>query len=243
MQNPDADTEWNDTLRKFNILPPKDKEPEITEDDIIKLVDATIKEKTSIDKSFEDMTLEELEACEDEEDTRVLEEYRRKRLLEMQAISLKSKFGEILEISGEDYVREVNQAGEGVWVILHLYQQGVPLCTLINQHLSYLAKKFPQAKFIKSIATLCIKNYPDKDLPAIFVYYEGKMKKQFVGPHAFGGMNLSRDGLEWMLSETGAVKTDLDAPPKKQIKDVLFSSLQPGFGNSHSDDKVDENDW
>ena len=42
----------------------------------------------------------------------------------MQAISLKSKFGEILEISGEDYVREVNQAGEGVWVILHLYQQG-----------------------------------------------------------------------------------------------------------------------
>ena len=50
LKNPDADTEWNDTLRKFNILPPKDKEPEITEDDIIKLVDATIKEKTSIGK-------------------------------------------------------------------------------------------------------------------------------------------------------------------------------------------------
>lgn len=33
----------------------------------------------------------------------------------------KSKFGSVQEISKPDYVREVNQAGEGVWVVVHLY--------------------------------------------------------------------------------------------------------------------------
>jgi len=47
---------------------------------------------------------------------------------------------------------------------------------------------------LKSVSHLCIPNYPDKNLPTIFVYFEGDMKKQFVGPLAFGGMNLTRDG-------------------------------------------------
>lgn len=244
MENPDADTEWNDALRKFNILPPKEKEPEISEEDVIKLVDAAVKEKTSIEKPLEDMTLEELEACEDEEDERILQEYRRKRLLEMQQNALKSKFGEVMEISGEDYIREVNQAGDGVWVVLHLYQQGVPQCTLINQLLTRLAPKFPQTKFLKSISTMCIKNFPDKNLPAIFVYYEGNMKRQLVGPQAFGGMNLTVEGLELILSEIGAVKTDLEAPAKKEIKDVLFSALNASSKSDVIEDgSDDENDW
>ena len=39
------------------------------------------------------------------------------------------RFGEVIEITGKDYIQEVNQAGEGIWVILHLYKQGfVLLC-------------------------------------------------------------------------------------------------------------------
>ena len=64
----------------------------------------------------------------------------------------------------------------------------------MNQHLEYLARKFPETKFLKSISSLCIPNYPDKNLPTIFVYLEGDMKKQWVGPLAFGGMNLKQDG-------------------------------------------------
>lgn len=70
----------------------------------------------------------------------------------------------------------------------------IPLCTLINQHLSTLARKFPQTKFLKSIATTCIPNYPDHNLPTIFVYLEGEMKAQFIGPLVFGGMNLKVEG-------------------------------------------------
>jgi hypothetical protein len=44
------------------------------------------------------------------------------------------------------------------------------------------------------VSSVCIPNYPDKNLPTIFVYHENVMKKQFVGPLAFGGMNLKQNG-------------------------------------------------
>ena len=97
----------------------------------------------------------------------------------------KSRFGDVREISAEDYVAEVNKAGEGIYVVLHLYKQGIPLCALINQYLTNMAMKYPTVKFLKAISTTCIPNYPDHNLPTIFVYYEGEMKTQLAGPHNF----------------------------------------------------------
>ena len=45
----------------------------------------------------------------------------------MKAMQLKAKYGEVKEISAVDYVDEVNKAGDEVWVVLHLFQQGYPL--------------------------------------------------------------------------------------------------------------------
>lgn len=72
---------------------------------------------------MENKTLDELDELEDEEDEKILLEYRRKRIAEMQELAKKDKYGEIKEISGKDYIQEVNNAGD-VWVILHLYKQG-----------------------------------------------------------------------------------------------------------------------
>lgn len=57
-----------------------------------------------------------------------------------------------------------------------------------------LANKFPTVKFLKSIATTCIPNFPEKNMPSIFVYYEGDLKKQLIGPHQVRGPNLTQDG-------------------------------------------------
>lgn len=70
----------------------------------------------------------------------------------------------------------------------------IPLCALINQHFSALARKFPDVKFIKAISTTCIPTVSDRNLPTIFVYLEGDIKAQFIGPLVFGGMNLT-----WMV--------------------------------------------
>ena len=44
----------------------------------------------------------------------------------MLAAQSKAKFGSVKEISAVDYVDEVNKAGDGVWVVLHLYKTGYP---------------------------------------------------------------------------------------------------------------------
>lgn len=46
----------------------------------------------------------------------------------------------------------------------------IPLCKLINQHLHELAMRFSSTKFVKGRASVCIPNYPEKNLPTIFIY-------------------------------------------------------------------------
>lgn len=77
-----------------------------------------------VSNNLEEKTLDELDELEDEEDERILEEYRQKRIAEMKELANKSKYGEVREISAEDYVKEINEAGEDIWVVLHLYKSG-----------------------------------------------------------------------------------------------------------------------
>ena len=49
---------------------------------------------------------------------------RQQRMAEMMAMQKKAKFGTVKDISAVDYVDEVNKAGDGVWVVLHLYKSG-----------------------------------------------------------------------------------------------------------------------
>ncbi|XP_029161745.1 viral IAP-associated factor homolog isoform X1 [Nylanderia fulva] len=236
MQDPNEDTEWNDILRRKGIIPEKKKEQEVTEDQIVNLLESTIDEKTGrVPNNLEEKTVDELDELEDEEDERILEEYRQKRIAEMKELANKSKYGEVREISAEDYVQEINKAEEDVWVILHLYKSGIPLCTLVNQYLASLARKFPTTKFLKSISTTCIPNWPDNNLPTIFIYQNGNMVKQIIGPLEFRGMNLSEAELEWMLGQEEAIPTKIKEDPRPKVRDVLFSTLKIN--------DEDANDW
>jgi len=239
MQDPNEDTEWNDVLRAKGIIPQKPKENEIEEDEIIAMMEKTIKQKSGV-KDYEDMTLDELDEFEDEEEERILEQYRQARMAEIKAFQLKSNYGDVREISAEDYVAQVNKAGEGVWVVLHLYKQGIPLCALINQYMVSLAPKFPTVKFIRSISTTCIPNYPDQNLPTVFVYFEGEMKASLAGPQHFRGMNMTLDEFEFILGKTGAVETQIKSDPRPKVKDVMMSSLRNG---RDQDSDSDNEDW
>ena len=104
-----------------------------------------------------------------------------------------------------------------MFVILHLYKQGVPLCALVNEYMNRLAPRFPTTKFIRAISTTCIPNYPDKNLPTIFVYHEGAMKSQIIGPEQMRGMNLTEKEFEFMLGKSGAIETDIKEDPKPKV--------------------------
>ena len=47
---------------------------------------------------------------------------RRKRIAEMQENVKKSQYGDVREITKTDYVDQVNKAGDGIWVVLHIYK-------------------------------------------------------------------------------------------------------------------------
>lgn len=255
-QDPNEDTEWNDILRSKGILPPK--EPEITEESLVNMVEQAIEKKLSSkntkstvdflstfvqnekiwnfeflldEKQKSDMDLDELDELEDSEDEAIIQEYRNKRIREMKALAERSKFGTVREISGQDYVNEVNKAGEGIYVVLHLYERGIPLCALINQFMVNLATRNPEVKFLKSIATTCIPNFPEKNLPSVFIYYEGQLQKQIIGPVELRGEKLTLDEFEYMLGQYGAIKTEIKEDPRQQVKDKMFSDL------------ADTNDW
>lgn len=70
------------------------------------------------------MEFKELEDLEDELEEQIFLEYRRKRLEELKTAAKQNKYGEVLEITGQEYVKEINQAGQDVWVVLHLYRPG-----------------------------------------------------------------------------------------------------------------------
>ena len=58
---------------------------------------------------------------------------------------------------------------------------------MINEHTRALAIKYPAVKFIKSLAEQCIPNYPDHNLPTIFIHLNGELKKQLkIHRPAFG---------------------------------------------------------
>jgi len=239
MQDPGEDTEWNSILRKKGILPPK--EQPVTEEDIVGLLEQTI-EKKSHGRSYEEMGLDELDDLEDDiddEDERMFEEYRRRRIAEMTQKQQLARFGCVNEITKADWVDEVNKAGEGVWVVLHVYKQSIPECKVMCAHMEALSQKFPATKFLKGVSELCIPNYPDKSLPTVFVYFEGSAKKQWLGKDAMGGMNLKLDDLEWMLAQVGAVSTELEEKPRPEVHDVMASAIRQ---SNYNDDGSDD-DW
>uniref|UniRef100_A0A670YC78 Phosducin like 2 n=1 Tax=Pseudonaja textilis TaxID=8673 RepID=A0A670YC78_PSETE len=210
-KDPNEDTEWNDILRDFGILPPKEEVKDEIEEMEIRL------QQQSVVKLFECpyiFTVSHLNFANGY-DTK-----------ELKALQKRQRFGELKEIAGNQYVKEVTNAPKDVWVVIHLYNASIPMCALVNRYLSLLAIKFPETKFVKAIAKSCIENYHDNCLPTIFVYKDGKIEGKLIGVVECGGTALTVEDLEWKLAEFGAIKTDLEENPRKGIKDMMMSSLR-----------------
>ena len=223
--NPDEDTEFNDVLRQHGILPPKPKELEISEDDIVNMMESVIQSRTG--QTLDNKSLDEIDELEDDFDEAIVNEFRQKRIQEMKERASRARYGDMPEISEVDFVGEVTKAPADVWVVLLLFQQSVPACRIIMQHLQNLARKFPATKFLKIVATQCIRNYPDRNCPTLLIYHGGQMKRQLVGMAQLGGTNVTQGELEWQLKGIGAVESDMEHAPRRAqgVKDVMSYSL------------------
>ncbi|NXK18424.1 PDCL2 protein, partial [Arenaria interpres] len=252
--DPNEDSEWNDILRDFGILPPKEKLKDETEEMVLHLQKESEGKHSGeqkvtnfyllfLVKPYERMNLEELEEAEDdfdEADRKAIEMYRQQRLQEWKCLRRRQKYGELTEICGEQYVKEVTNAPKDLWVIIHLYRSSIPVCLLVNDHLSLLARKFPEVKFLKAIVNSCIQNYHNRYLPTILVYKAGEIKGSFIGAAECGGVYLKVEELEWKLAEVGAVETDLEVNPPKDT--VNMTTLSARSISAHEDTDTKSSD-
>ena len=114
-----------------------------------------------------------------------------KRTQEIKHTAEQMKFGQVIEISRAEYVKEVTEVDPEHLVLLHLYQNSNEFCKLINLNLPTIAKKYGHVKFIKIIADKCIDQFPDSSCPCIIIYKGGKPVSNIthVDKHLKGDIN------------------------------------------------------
>ena len=111
----------------------------------------------------------------DLDDDEWIKEYREKWLEELKGTDKEGNYRYVKHITKQDFQIEVTDAPKGTWVVILLYQDYVPISLKIVEIFNQLQEKYPEVKFLKSIATKTIENYRDSDVPGILIYKDGDL--------------------------------------------------------------------
>ncbi|KAI1741990.1 thioredoxin-like protein [Xylaria scruposa] len=246
IDDPNADTEWNDILRKHGIIPEKPPSP-------TPMIEEAILEGRRIahENRLEGKELDELNALEDDEDEAFLEQYRQKRMQELNNLTKKSIHGSVYPISKPDYAREVTEASNNGPVFVNLTSAlGTNIESRVLSELwRQAAKEYGDIKFCEIRADKAIENYPDRNCPTILVYKNGDILKQIVTLMTIGGVRTSMLQIDDLLVEVGAVEAkDLrvvkrrrDAEDAKEDNSAAKGVRSGNVRHATVDD--DDDDW
>ncbi|KAK4155326.1 Phosducin-like protein 2 [Chaetomidium leptoderma] len=204
IDDPNADTEWNDILRKHGVIPEKPPSP-------TPLIEEAILEgrRLAHENRLEGKDLSDLSDLEDEEDEAFLEQYRQKRMRELSALEQKSVHGSVYPLSKPDYAREVTDASQRGVVLVNLTSAqggGNVESRVLSQLWRQAAHEYGDVKFCEMRADKAIEGYPERNCPTILVYDKGDIVKQVVTLATVGGVRMGMLHLDKILVEVGAVK-------------------------------------
>ncbi|KAL2198486.1 thioredoxin-like protein [Corynascus similis CBS 632.67] len=248
IDDPNADTEWNEILRKHGVIPEKPPSP-------TPLVEEAILEARRLahENRLEGKDLSDLSDLEDEEDEAFLEQYRQKRMQELSALQQKSVHGSVYPISKPDYAREVTEASQNGPVLVNLSSpQGSNVESRVLSDLwRQAAREYGDVKFCEMRADKAIEGYPERNCPTILVYDKGDIVKQIVTLATVGGVRMSMLDLDKILVEVGAVK-DSDMRVIKRRRAAEDAEEEKAAGGSRGikssrgatkPDDDDDDDW
>ena len=241
VDHPDADTEWNDILRKHGVIPekPQDPEPMIEE----ALVEA---KRLAYENRLEGKNLDELEELEEEEDETFLDHYRKQRMNELSTIAQTSVYNQVYPLQKADYARDVTEESHKAFVLV-LMTSSVGTNTesqLALRLWTELAQRFGDVKFCQIRANLCIEGYPDKNTPTILIYKDSDIKKQLVTLRELNGPHTTTQDIQAILMSVGALKHNDSRLQKKDEESAPRGngSFRVSNGTSKKEDEEDS-DW
>ncbi|KAI9758175.1 MAG: hypothetical protein M4579_003149 [Chaenotheca gracillima] len=238
VDDPNADTEWNDILRKHKIIPEKPPSPTPIIEEAL-----TEARRLAHENRLEGKDLEELDELEDEEDEEFLQHYRNKRMTELNDIAQASVFGDVYPISKPDYSRDVTEASRTAYVLVHLTSsQGKNTeSRVLSEIWRTLARKFGDIKFCEIRADQCIEGYPEKNCPTILAYHNEDIVKQVVTLAELNGVRTKQKDVESLLISISAVDSgDHRVLPKPDDED---DESKKGIRSGHKLDDDSDDDW
>jgi hypothetical protein len=153
---------------------------------------AGLKNSTACEQESAEHGNEKTEVDEDEdeddyllEDDEFLDRYRQQRLEELQEEKSKLKgetveFGEVVLISRDEWNRHVNEDSMKHWVVVCLTSSDTERTGRVEQAVRKLAGDYRMTKFILIPSRSAIPNWPDTNLPSIFLYRHGKMQSELL---------------------------------------------------------------
>ncbi|KAK4145793.1 Phosducin-like protein 2 [Dichotomopilus funicola] len=248
IDDPNADTEWNDILRKHGVIPEKPPSP-------TPLIEEAILEARRLahENRLEGKDLSDLSDLEDEEDETFLEQYRQKRMRELAAVEQKSIHGSVYPVSKPDYARDITEASQTGPVLVHLASsQGSNVESRVLAELwRQAAREYGDVKFCEMRADKAIEGYPERNCPTILIYHKGDIVKQVVTLATVGGVRMGMLDLDKILVEVGALKdNDMRVVKRRQAaEDAEEERIMAGGsrGIKSSRDAVkrddDDDDW
>ncbi|KAJ1424854.1 thioredoxin-like protein [Ochromonadaceae sp. CCMP2298] len=217
-------TEWDDILIKKGIRTYEEilLEKGLNPEDFVKKEEAAPEVFLSTEEALLDLDLDELdELDEDNEfaDSRMINAYRQQRLNELKEAAFKSRFGEVVDIVKNDWVREVTEGSNHCTVIVHLYEDCITECQVMDEALRQLAPKFKYLKILRIKASQAIEKWPEMNLPTLFVYEGGSLKTQVLTLGELDGKSTKAADVEWLLAQKGIITdSELDENPKYSRK-------------------------
>ncbi|KAK3172566.1 hypothetical protein OEA41_005890 [Lepraria neglecta] len=240
IDDPNADTEWNDILRKHGVIPEKPPSP-------TPIIQEALEEarKQAHENRLEDKDLDELNELEDEEDEAFLEKYHNQRMAELSTIATASVFNQVYPLQKPDYSKDVTEASDKAFVLVHLTSSlGTNIeSRLLTELWREMARKFGDIKFCEIRADMCIEGYPERNTPTILIYRDGDIKKQVVTLRELNGQDTTIRDVQNLLVGVGALK-----PKDHRVVSSAQTDREDPYrsirsGNINAAKAEDDDDW
>lgn len=199
IDDPNADTEWNDILRAKGVIPERPESP------TAKITEALEQARQlAHENRLEGKELDELDALEDDEDDAFLDAYRQKRMGEIARLQAASVYGQVYPVQKPEWAREVTEESRKAWVAVLLTSSSGTNAEsrVLVEVWRELARRFGDVKFCQIQGDLCIEGYPDRNCPTVLVYKDGDVKRQIVTLRELRGDETKTEG-EWILRWDG----------------------------------------
>ncbi|OIW31110.1 thioredoxin-like protein [Coniochaeta ligniaria NRRL 30616] len=244
IDDPNADTEWNDILRKHGVIPEKPPSP-------TPMIEEAILEgrRLAHENRLEGKDLDDLDELEDVEDEEFLEQYRQRRMQEIASLQKKSVHGSVYPIAKPDYSREVTDASQNGPVLVNLTSTaGNVESRVLSALWQQAAREYGEVKFCEIRGAQAIEGYPDINCPTILVYDKGQIVKQIVTLMTIGGVKMSMLDLDKILVEVGAVRdNDMRVIKRRRAAEDAEEERHMSKGIRSTSDRLkdddDDDDW